>query len=417
MKTAQLLNELKIRGLRLPEQGSGPLGKITNDDLIKALGDYEIEISSYSYNYREHLKLRRAFTPMKAYRLTNLSKAQQRELWKSTQYCEKKENGWRVMVTCIKDKGVQFWGGNISTVNFLPVNYSNKIFLNPYIKIADFNAYSGAFIIDCECICRTFPEQANGYPATDTREAVAAILGSDVERAIKLQVEENHVLEFIVHDLIDAERPDDVLSGRLLDRRSLITQLGSPQFKEVKSNRHPVQTIEEFTQSQWAQFKEIKSNRHPVQTVEEFTQSQWAQGNEGTVVKFDMPYAPGKRLRTHAVKIKRTAQQDVGKDIDAFLMSTYATPEWAQHGMIGGVNLGVWYRGEKRIIASISSMSIPLREKFTTSFSEYENKVVTVNGQELSSRNLRLMHATTDWVFRDDKSYVDCDLEIPEEKF
>jgi hypothetical protein len=45
---------------------------------------------------------------------------------------------------------------------------------------------------------------------------------------------------------------------------------------------------------------------------------------------------------------------------------------------------------------------------------EYYYKVLTIDGQELSSRNQRIMHAIVDWDrgFRKDKSVSDCTLDL-----
>ena len=74
--------------------------------------------------------------------------------------------------------------------------------------------------------------------------------------------------------------------------------------------------------------------------------------------------------------------------------------------------------------ASVSSMPLKLREEMTKIGDdgkpclkdEYYNRVLVINGQDLSPKSMRFMHATANWErgFRDDKSWMDCEMD---EKF
>lgn len=399
MKQDQLIDALKVRGLPLPKTGTGRNGAILSRDLVETLGDYEQDLLWLSDRDEQHMRLRRSIEPMKAYQFTRLNTTEQRRLWAQRAVdgecvAERKVDGWRMLITCVPliegGCSLRFWGGNVSDVNFLPKNYSNHVAVKGKVELIP----PFPLIIDTECVCHTQPVQDNGLPATNTREAVQAILGSSAERAYALQKE--HTLEFVVHDVIEPNREQPYSSRMAV--RELVTALLPSQFSEVETN---------LTTGE---------------TVGAFTERMWAGGEEGAVVKFkDIPYKSGARNREYAIKIKRTAQQAVGQDIDAYLHSTYSTPEWREAGLIGGVNLAVWLhdRGDfsEHIIASISSMPTTLRHQLTNGFGQFKGKVVVVNGQELSSRNTRLMHATTDWQFREDKTYHDCDLFLPEEEF
>lgn len=401
MKTNQLLDKIQKLNLSMLEIGTGKNGRIINDDLIRVLGDH---YAKRKYPYlagQRHLALRRRMSPMKAYRFNHLKPEQQKEVMASPDWLmEEKINGWRMSITYVKGAGFRFWSGNISDVDFLPVDFTDKVIIEHYLHILDVlkkfsRIFGDEFLIDAEATCDSQPIQDNGLPATDTREGIAAILGSNAERALKLQ-REGHMIKINVLNMLCVSVPGyrDVSTNFAFDFvRTIKSLTGSNQFEYVRS---------------------VRVNK------KSFLQKIFSEGGEGAVVKnLRKPYVPGARLKDHWVKIKRDMQQEVGHDVDCFIHSFYMTPEWTTKVLIGGVNLAVYLEGkeEPHIIASISSMPNWLRESMTHNQRYYQGKVVVVNGQELSSRNLKIMHATTDWNIRSDKTYLDCKLELPEEEF
>jgi len=76
------------------------------------------------------------------------------------------------------------------------------------------------------------------------------------------------------------------------------------------------------------------------------------------------------------------------------------------------------------VIAVVSAMELALRANMTILDAEgkpalnpyFLKKVLVVNGQDVSPKSKRFMHATADWDrgFRDDKHWTECQME---EKF
>ena len=158
----------------------------------------------------------------------------------------------------------------------------------------------------------------------------------------------------------------------------------------------------------------------------------WNRGGEGAVLKHAKgAYIPGGRKKDIAIKIKRTMSGDIGDDLDAFISGYVNTIEWNKKGLIGGVELSVYLNGNEHVVATVSSMPDEVREQLTDHHwydptGEYESdrkprlasqfygKVLTIDGQELSARNKRLMHAKADWArgFRQDKDATQCVLSM-----
>ena len=94
--------------------------------------------------------------------------------------------------------------------------------------------------------------------------------------------------------------------------------------------------------------------------------------------------------------------------------------------LIGGIKVSVFIKEEdgsetEHWIGTISGITDSLRRKMTildeegnpTLNPEYYGKVLAVNGQDISSKNLRMSHCrAVDWNFRIDKSPNDCIVRI-----
>ena len=416
MKLDELAEKIKDLGLKLPKYGTGKDGKLLKSDLTNFLGDNFAPNKYRKVEQLVHLQLRRSVVPMKAYRYNELNPNFQGHLWTdSNQWvAEEKLNGWRMLITYTPETGFNFWGGNLSEVDFLPLDYTDNVLLTDdkvYGTDKRFHhLYDNAFVLDGECICNDTVEMADGQWSTTTLDAVKAIVGCDKQRSYDLQVYDRNTLEFHVFDYI----PFDVDKAELNFDITYVTR------------RVLLQTF--FSLNSVVNFKLVPSLS---KNKKSFLNDIWRKGGEGVVLKnISATYVNGSRRRDCAIKVKRTMSGQVGDDIDAFIVGSFPTPEWQERGLIGGVNLAVMvekldisYGGtggmkmQPHIIASVSSMPNYLRKKMTAVIDgfpelspEFKNRVVVVDGQELSSRNQRIMHATVDWDrgFRDDKNADDC---------
>ena len=407
MKTNDLLEVMRVNKVSLPLTGTGRGGRIINRDLEDALGDHFQSLLPDLE--REHMELRRLIRPMKAMLYGKVPPAQQTEMLadETKWVAEEKFDGWRMLITSIPDKGIRIYGGNISTTDFMPVDYTEHIDLQLY----DLKTYSlEPFIIDAEALCYESVNNLDGFPSQNTREAVANILSSGVTNALKLQENGANII-FKCFDLIKPwylDHEDNTASCPDLNMRKctlvgLVSNLGY-RFKFVKSRR---------------------SNK------KDFLRKIWKSGGEGIVLKNQNSlYLSNGRHKDYAVKLKRNLSGEIGDNIDAFVTGFVLTKEWSKKNLIGGLEMSVIINDAWVKIATITAMSDVMRRELTFQGADGApelvatayHRVLEIDGQELSSRNRQLMHARANWTrgFRKTKTHQECVMEaqeIEEERF
>lgn len=405
MKIEQLLDLIQDNGLSMPESGTGKNGRILAKDLESTLGDYFAKLKYSDPATLKHLELRRWYEPPKAYRFKDLNVDEKKEVFKDNNHwvMEQKFNGWRMVITYIPSDGFMFWGGNISDKDFLPVDYTDRVLLNglhpkhPYFHHAVVNAC----ILDSEAICDTDVMMLDGTYSNNTLDAIKAILGSDAPRAKELQKE--HTLNFHLFDYVDdhVNYDNKKLRARTMLLDYTTTLLDVKQFHRTK------------------QFSVNKKT-----TLQEF----WRLGFEGGILKnLNSLVTPGSRSKHINIKVKRSMSGEIGDDLDAFVSGFIKTKEWTKKGLIGGVELSVYSHGVPHHIATVTNMPDDVR--FMLTFRSYDgemhirdfwlndrynNRVLVVDGQELSARNRMILHAVVDWKrgFRKTKRAEDCVFNI-----
>lgn len=387
MNRDKLLDYMRFHGVSMPYRGTGINGKVKNEDLEDALGDYFfnkkfMEGDDDSSEDARHMKLRRTIRPMKAFRFNNIGKAEQSDIFDDDNgwIAEKKYDGWRIIITHIPGDRLHFFGGNLSTVEFMPIDYTYHL---PEIRLDS----STIFMLDSEGLCDDVVIQQDGYPSTNTREAVAAILGSSVEVAQQAQLEAK--MYFVCFDYID------FYFEQSLSRRK--KALGALRLDGDTLRVSPYHSV----------------------AKKRFLQRIWKDGGEGIILKnLSSEYDSGGRKRTHAIKVKKTASSLIGDTIDAFISGYTLTDVHSYNDLIGGLELSVYINGDPVVIATITNMPDHLRYALTeikkgqpTLVADAYDKVLEIDGQEFSTRNRKLMHAkVVSWDFRKDKNASDCTM-------
>jgi len=399
MKTDKLIAELKARCLNLPHTGTGMNGRILARDLEHVLGSYYVEGKYPSTKDQQHLKMRRDCIPMKAYRYDKLSTEYKENLWLSDSWvAEEKFNGWRMMITFIPGSGLRFWGGNISDVDFLPVDYTDHVVIDgKHPQDVEFHyILSQPALFDSEVVCNDEVEMLDGMWSTNTLDAVKAILGCDTDRAQELQKYAD--LEFHLFDVITYNDTGSVKQHDLMFRRIIL----------------------ETVITQLKPFKHFYLVKQETENKKDFLRDVWRQGGEGVILKNLLSkYEPASRKKDIAVKVKRKVSGEIGEDIDAFIIGYTNTKEWEKRHLIGGIELGVHTEeGDIHHIATVTNMPDSIRKMLSVTGlngrpalnDNYMYKVLTIDGQELSGRNQKLMHAVVDWDrgFRYTKSASEC---------
>lgn len=397
LRIGDLIRIIETDRIPLPKSGTGRGKQIVARDLERTIGDHYADRITNAHT-REHLLLRRTYTPMKAYRFNNLKPDEQDAVFidDNDWAVEEKINGWRCMVTFIPHTAPMFWGGNLSTVDFLPVDYTQHVVLKQGASAypATSKQFTGmidhACILDCEVTVKEHgQEQTNDHAAL---LKVQEILGSNPDRARRTQTQDT--LVFKVFDYINPAKPTETYIERKLKAVGVIAALNNPLGHNL------------------VQFEKVPFY---LQNKKEYANKIWKSGGEGVILKnLGASYLPGSRLRTHQIKVKRTHAGTVGDDIDAFVTRVFDTPEWTKRNMIGGVELSVYLNDEIHVIAKVTSMPDHVRTKITDNPEAWIDKVLIVDGQDLSSVNRRLLHAKVLWSrgVRKDKRPQDCTIDL-----
>lgn len=385
MKTDKLLDIMRFYRISLPREGTGVNKRIVNRDLEHAIGDH-----FFAEHYPDtgtvearHMAYRRTMTPMKAYRFDHLNADQQVAIFNNDNewIAETKYDGWRIVMTHIPGTRLHFWGSNLSTTNFMPVNYTHHL---PPVYLEQEDAQC---MLDAEALCYDTVVTQDGLPSTNTREAIAAILGSSAEVAMAIQLEAT--VNIMIFDML-------MLADLALNAR------------KIKLARSSVKTIENFSLAPSYRLGKKKE-----------LQRIWKEGGEGMVVKhLYRTYDHGGRKRTHAVKVKKSAAGIIGDNIDAFVSGYILTPVHSDNDLVGGLVMSVYMDNNLHEVATITNMPDHIRYAFTNIVEgmpvlaeEAYGLVYEIDGQELSSRNTKLMHAkVVSWTPRKDKTKLDCTM-------
>ena len=414
----KLIAKMKEHQVSLPEYGRGIGGRVLAADLESTLGDFYLSFKYSADPHRKaHCELRRMFVPMKAYRYDKLDEDTKKTVLNDGNHwiAEKKFNGWRVMITYLPYSGFGIWGGNVSDVDFLPVDYTDHVLLaglHPSDKSFALK-HTHPFVIDAEVLCYDDVEGDDGLFSSSTLDAVGIILGGKPERAIEFQREGAE----LIFECFDCLLPQmkTAREDRDFDNANIPLTFRK-EMLEVRLN----------LVSEISQFHCVE---HTTRNKMSFLNNIWSEGDEGIILKEDTkPYVSGSRLRTHAIKVKRTMSGEIGDDIDVFVSGFVRSDFYDEAHKIAGVKLSVFVVDEnddtvRHHIATVTSMPDKIRDRL--SFYDipsqqpqlndvYYNKVLVVDGQELSNKNRRLQHARVDWErgFRVDKCHYDCIIKL-----
>lgn len=411
-KIDTLLAEMKARNLRLPSYGSGRNGKVLRRDLIKVLESYSL---SFIENLSVGLQLRILLDEvMLSYRYDDLNDTTKQALMNDDNgwIAEKKLNGCRLVMCYVPEEGLHFFSRNRSKTDFLPIDYTDKILfcgkLGPEWKGA---FGTNIFLQDLEAVTDGFVETGDGRFTNKTLNAAVAVLQLEAEASKRAQ-RTTAPLKLVAFDHIF------VLNGKMhLDHFWSTRRLGlEAVYKDFRS------FCKQFgIESNYSITKYYQNGKKA------YLEGLLAAGEEGIILKnAKSPYVQSLnnfRDKNACVKVKRSMMNSLGSDIDTFIIGYTLGDEHSKRGWIAGVKLGVHLRGEDCLtkvhwIATVSSLSDEWRETLSdvTPSGEpflkdgYYDKVVTIDGQDISARNRRISHARCPDGFsiREDKSSEDC---------
>lgn len=394
--TEELLRRMTSLGLRLPIVGTGRNGKILNRDLEKVISDhYAKKIESPGFHLRYNLG-----APQLAARYDSLNEKEKELLFEDNNdwVMEEKYDGCRILICYVPEEGFTAWGRNASVETLLPLNYTSKLICRGEPLYSLKHKFNTPFVLDCEAITNGYVEMEDGRFSSSTLNAVVSMLHMDVEKSIAAQAETP--IELVAFDIL--VQTDTCPRMPFYSRRVLLESI-------VKSL--PFRLCEQYTINKLAVYNQLIN-----------------EGKEGVVFKhLKAPYRPGLsgyRDKRACVKLKRNLSAN--NDIDAYIIGYTEGTEWVEKRLIAGVKLGVNLAHEDGAIerdywiATVSSMPLVYRSKLSDMFgyagrlstTDPYGLVLTIDGQDISGRNRRVMHATADWErgFRQDKGPEDCTM-------
>lgn len=397
--------------------------KYTNLDIIKLISAYyfnHLPEEKRNFALRSRLEID---TPSLAQKFHYLSKEEQDTLFNSEKWiAEPKKNGARMLMAYDPKEGFSFVGRNLSEVTFLPIDYTPNILLTS--DCGDFHKgeyfkgfWDFKFILDCEIILPAFKGnlkeiQKFSQVYASEQNGSSAVLQMLTPESHKIQIKhggiELHVFDILYHG-------DWCLHRNLIHRKNLVKETIASIQREFKTDK--ILMMEEY------------------KTTEEKNAAWlWQLENKGEGLMFKnllREYsAKEKRDKDILVKLKRSMKianqmENKDDDIDAFIIgSVPSNPDKAYKHLIGGVKFGVYLNKEdgsqvEHHIATVGAMDLSLREDMTFVDPDgtislnpaYLNKVCSINGQSISSKQLRFSHAESKFKFRTDKNPTACIME------
>lgn len=332
---------------------------------------------------------------------------------------QEKIDGCRCMLCYSYEDGWDFYSRNLSVADCLPISYKTKLLIPDINREILLQAGIKSFIIDSELVPlnKDINNMSDGENVVaDTQlNLVTSILGSLDNLSHKIQ--ETNPLKFMAFDIIKLNE-DWLIDKPLRERyRTLLSIFGNIQAAGM-SNR--ISLVPSTT-----------SNK------QQFYNNILAAGGEGVVAKdLNSKYDISGKRAGEWIKLKRTVSQsllmeEVGDTIDAFITGFKLGNEGTnREGQVSALEFSVYLTDDNNEyllddngnpiihhIATMSGLTDDLRQMATVSENgevklnpRLYGAVAEIDGQDISSRNLRFAHAVfKGW--RPDRSADTCKMQ------
>lgn len=398
-RTDFLINECNEKGLTVVPAGK----KLQKDDYVRELRKWNLRnIYGSEDNAPWPLKFMLSIEcPQLCRRIKDLKPEQQERVWESPDWvAEEKIDGVRMLIVWnASEKKFHFFSRNNSVQTYLPQDYCDTV----YVTSKEFS-YPDNFVLDCEVIS-TDPEAETNIRCLTQLQSTAAILALNPEDSIEVQ--KRSPLKFIVFDcLFDKDRIIDTpWTNRHNHAAKLANILKNAGF--CCDINPVVENTDKYPDAKRDFFDKIVSNN-----------------GEGVVLKNRNAVYHATSSRTiDCVKVKRSTADTLTRDLDAFITDyVVGKDDTRNENLVVGFVFSVKMEKEDgsivtHPIAVCSNVSDFIKEDATavdengniTLNKEYYGRVATVQGQNISSRQLRLTHSTIQ-VWRFDKSADGCEV-------
>ena len=389
----------------------------SKDDYVQALQSHFIEKYKEQGMYHKSLDwVLKIDSPMLALQIKNKSEEEQNDIWNNQEkwLAEEKIDGGRQVLCWFKeDRCLDAYSRNTSVFDFLPINYGQKLYdtvdVSKLFNIPD-------FIIDGELVLKNneiVKDNSVDIIADTQLNMVSAILSADYN--LSKQFQKLNPIKLIAFDILMYDGKD--LTSLPLRERKKYLQLVFNNIKDLIDI-------------------ELVANSNGLSTRDFYNQIV-SVGGEGLVVKdLDSLYDIRGKRAGEWVKIKRSVtgsllEQNYGDTFDCFVIGFNEGQKGTKNeGLVGSLNFGIYLldennkvildeRGIPQIhhICTVGGLPDKLREAITVKdFNgnvqlrpDIYAKVATVDGQDVSDKNMRLAHARLiQW--RVDKSADQCTI-------
>ena len=389
----------------------------SKDDYVQALQSYYIEKYKEQGMYHKSLDwVLKIDSPMLALQIKNKSEEEQNDIWNNQEkwLAEEKIDGSRQVLCWFKEDGcLDAYSRTTSVFDFLPINYGQKLYdtvdVSKLFNIPD-------FIIDGELVLKNneiVRDNSVDIIADTQLNMVSAILSADYN--LSKQFQKLNPIKLIAFDILMYDGKD--LTSLPLRERKKYLQLAFNNIKDLIDI-------------------ELVANSNGLSTRDFYNQIV-SVGGEGLVVKdLDSLYDIRGKRAGEWVKIKRSVtgsllEQNYGDTFDCFVIGFNEGQKGTKNeGLVGSLNFGIYLldennkvildeRGIPQIhhICTVGGLPDKLREAITVKdFNgnvqlrpDIYAKVATVDGQDVSDKNMRLAHARLiQW--RVDKSADQCTI-------
>lgn len=398
-RTDYLQHECSQKGLTVIPAGK----KLMKDDYVRELRNYYL---NQYYGSKDNIPWSLSFMlsiecPQLCRRIKDLKESQQQLVWESPDWiAEEKIDGCRALILWdAKEKRFHFYSRNNSTQDYLPQDYSDTI----YVTSKNFD-YPHNFVLDSEVICTNSSVETNIQCLTQL-QSTAALLSLNAKDSKEIQ--KKSPLKFIIFDcLLD----DD----RLIDQAWTVRHIHTEKLTSI------------LLQSGFCcELNKVVENTDDNPTAKrEFFEEIINRNGEGVVLKNrNAPYHAISSRTIDCVKVKRSTNDSLTKDLDAFITDyVLGKDDTRNENMVVGFVFSVKLKKNDgsiviHPIAVCSNVSDFIKEDATvidengnvTMNKNYYGRVATLQGQNISARSLRLTHSVID-VWRPEKDSSNCEI-------
>lgn len=377
--------------------------KLMKDDLVKALRNHFINEKYGSYN---NMPWSLSFMlsiecPQLCRRIKDLKPEQQKLVWESPDWiAEEKVDGCRMLILWdASEKKFHFYSRNNSVTDYLPQDYSDTV-----LVMSDGFDYPYNFVLDAEVIS-TNPETETNIKCLTQLQSTAALLNLNADDSKRIQ--KKNPLKFIIFDcLYDKE---SMIDCKWIARHDHTSKLAN--MLKDKGFSCEINPVVENT------------DKYP-EAKRDFYERIISRNGEGVVLKNKNAVYHATSSRTiDCVKVKRSTSDNTASDIDAFVTDyVVGTDGTRNENMVVGFVFSVKMQKDDGTIvthpiATCSNVSDYIKEDATVVDSDgsiklnptYYGRVATVQGQNVSARNLRLTHAVIN-TWRPESSADTCEV-------